>query len=257
MATATLKTVERNIRVIPEVYGGFSETLAGYVDSTNTSWPYMRYSSYDAVAQHLIELTATAFCSFMVRVHDPVKWAEYSVTATTIPISPFVFRYDDYGNVTKVSDPGDYAVIWQTAAAPEFYSGLEEKFYNYDNWREPFATIRKAMDTDQYGMLAATRVMTPSNETGNSVKIRKNYFSKDDPRTDFYYPVVRNSTEKNSPTVAYLYGIISWSKYFSNVLLKKDEGVYCVLQNTCNQTFSWLVSATGVKFLGEVSVVCF
>jgi hypothetical protein len=37
MAGATIKTVERNIRVVPQVYGAFASTLTGYVMSTNST----------------------------------------------------------------------------------------------------------------------------------------------------------------------------------------------------------------------------
>jgi hypothetical protein len=194
----------------------------------------------------------TAFSSIMVRVHDPIKWSNYSVAAAApIKINPNIFYTDDYDHVTIVTEPGDHSIFWQTTASPEFYMGIEEQFYNY-NYRQHFTGIKEAMDRNRYGMLSISRIQHATEADGKSVQIRRQYYPEDDPRTEFFYPVFE-SFKEGSPIVAHLYGVISWSKYFANVLLKKDQGIYCVLSNTCNSTYTWLVSAAGTKFLGEVS----
>jgi hypothetical protein len=54
--------------------------------------------------------------------------------------------------------------------------------------------------------------------------------------------------------VAYLQGLISWSKYFNNVLLKESENIFCVVSNSCGLVHTWSVNKTGASYVGVVSI---
>jgi hypothetical protein len=116
-----------------------------------------------------------------------------------------------------------------------------------------FPEIRATIDKKRYALIANSLLYAKTNGTNRDAEARRKYYPDDDPRTQFFFPIYKSMNKTHARFASHLFGVISWSKYFSNVLLKKEQGIYCVLTNTCNQTFSWLVSADGAKFLGLVS----
>jgi hypothetical protein len=70
-----------------------------------------------------------------------------------------------------------------------------------------------------------------------------------DPMSSVYIPVV-DSFEDDRKTVAVLLAVMNWVTYFENTLPTNSKPVAVVLENTCDEQFTYEISGEGVKYLG-------
>jgi hypothetical protein len=75
----------------------------------------------------------------------------------------------------------------------------------------------------------------------------------DDRRGSYLAPVF-DSFAEDASIVGYIQGIIAWSVYFKSVLLNKNEGIYCTVRNTCDESHTWFLDGSGSQYIGSVSI---
>lgn len=74
---------------------------------------------------------------------------------------------------------------------------------------------------------------------------------EDGPVSDFYYPVYDSFDPSSRKLVAVFDALVYWQVYFVNVLPVNADGVIVVLENTCNQTFTYAVDGPKAHYLGQ------
>ncbi|CAB9501057.1 Receptor-type guanylate cyclase gcy [Seminavis robusta] len=66
----------------------------------------------------------------------------------------------------------------------------------------------------------------------------------------YYYIPVYDTLDRNASLVGVLDAFIYWQTYFENVLPEQAQGVVAVLDNTCNQSFTFSIHGSDAKFVG-------
>jgi hypothetical protein len=257
MATATLESVKKNVLSLPDVFGLLSDTVTTYAIAMNQSWPYVTYPGWASVGSHVRGLTNTMVVSLLVNVNDPHKWVEYSQAHSNVDISPVIFQLEPDGDIVpKMDGKEELTVMWEMAFDPKYVTGHENRFYNHNflafsYFNQTVHSIQKR----RHGLIAPFMATAPTSDSkiANDMKsVSDTVAPPDNPRGAFITPVFEGEDEGGS-IVAYIEAIIDWSVFFDNVLLNDDEGIYCTVRNTCGQEHTWLVDASGAKYLGPVS----
>lgn len=70
------------------------------------------------------------------------------------------------------------------------------------------------------------------------------------PLSWFYTPVYETVQDPTSPLVAILQAFIYWQPYFEGLLPDKADGIIAILENNCDQSYSFGISGQTVEFLG-------
>ena len=73
---------------------------------------------------------------------------------------------------------------------------------------------------------------------------------EDGPVSDLYYPIYDSFNTTTRKLVAVFDTLVYWQVYFVNILPPNSDGVDVVLENTCNQTFSYTIDGPVARYLG-------
>jgi hypothetical protein len=254
MAAATLSTVQKNIRSLPVAYGGFANTITGYTLSTNTSWPYVYYPYMEDIGANVREITKVASSVIIPIVTDPMQWSAFVQANAPFPVSPVIFQIGLDGGMTAVTEPGQYFPVWQVDLDQQYSNGLEAMFINYDYGASGFVQSINFINATNQPLLSDFLPPLKVDDKTMAAAFQKlavKFMPQTDPRSAYVQPI-HASLEEGAPVVAYIQAIISWSKYFNNVLLKRSENIFCVVENNIGQVHTWTVNQTGSTYLGEV-----
>jgi hypothetical protein len=265
-----ISTVEESMETLSDAFTEMAKFVTVYAAGANMTWPYVHISAWDDLSVHVNSLTHTSSLIFLNRVKDPMAWTAYIQSVTPIPISPVVYQIIDRQIIPALT-PGDYAVVSDLFLNMTNSLSYESFFMNLDAFSDEFfykvamqadktrigivSDFVKAVEIDpKYFGNTGSRHLEKTKDLGDQVKSDKSnaIFSEEDVQSTYIHPVFE-SLGADAPVAGYLQGYISWKALFQTVLLK-DEGVYIVVENTCNQTRTWLASTSGVQYLGNVSI---
>jgi class 3 adenylate cyclase len=76
------------------------------------------------------------------------------------------------------------------------------------------------------------------------------YGAVSDLASGFYYPVL-NGIANNSTVVGCLGTLIDWLSYFADILPRSAVGFIGVIENSCNQSFTFRIDGSDVQFIGN------
>lgn len=69
----------------------------------------------------------------------------------------------------------------------------------------------------------------------------------ENPHSTLLQPVFEKLKESNSTLVGMVHGIIPWDRYFLRLLPEGVAGIFCVLENTCGEAFTYMLNGTRVR----------
>ncbi|CAB9507210.1 Receptor-type guanylate cyclase gcy [Seminavis robusta] len=73
----------------------------------------------------------------------------------------------------------------------------------------------------------------------------------DDPHGTAMFPVFDSLDVNTRKVVAVFYTFIYWRTYFDNLLPPGADGIFVILENTCNQTYTYQVNGVHSQFIGH------
>ena len=73
---------------------------------------------------------------------------------------------------------------------------------------------------------------------------------ENDPVADLYVPLFDDFSKADRRLVGVLTCVVYWRTYFVNIVAENAHGITVVLENTCNQIFSYQIDGSNVTFLG-------
>ena len=149
-----------------------------------------------------------------------------------VSITPFVFGIEDIRTRVEIAPDSVLAPIWQIAPVVEFYFYTNLNAFSYGFFERVYT-----------GMVQAkTAVLSEVNNLSNNLTLPP-------PESFVAAPVYQNNNE-DSELVAMLTASLPWHSYFEKVLPEGIDGIVLVVNNTCNQTFSYLIEGPEISYLG-------
>jgi len=82
-----------------------------------------------------------------------------------------------------------------------------------------------------------------------SITAQKEVEYEGDPMSNVYLPVF-NSFETERRTVAVLTALVNWGAYFENILPPNVQGIVVVLDNGCDEPYTYQINGEEVKRVG-------
>ncbi|CAB9522230.1 Receptor-type guanylate cyclase gcy [Seminavis robusta] len=172
-------------------------------------------------------------------VHDEtVRW---NVTG----ITPYIWEYqkDPYAPRQRVSESVMYAPIWQRAPPCDYATQVNLDLRTYP-----------AFTGFVDGMLAADHPVITT--VVDATYLETNYDFRFDPAEQeephsYMLEPVYDTLTTNRTAVAFLSAFLRWGTFFTDVLPSTEQGIFVVLESSCNQTFTYELFGHKPVYLGE------
>ncbi|CAB9497503.1 Receptor-type guanylate cyclase gcy [Seminavis robusta] len=264
------------------IVDNFAQELTSYEkDAPNVTWPFVTMPDFERRAGRTAAL-ADLFCILilpMVPAEQRVEWEHYAVAnqgwrgeglalQQGIPVEdvqvrqmePRMAKFLPDGTIAPEDRPGPYFPIWQTFPAvnleghtllnlyrwsPLYTSSIDSVLQNkrpvlpasYDYWGAPKDDIRRAV-FNLY-IVSYSRYSSQTYE--------------DDPIMSFFYPIFDrlDGEPQDREVKAVLLGVIYWRTYLNGILPPGANGIHVILENQCDQTYTYRVDGTESHFLGH------
>jgi hypothetical protein len=246
-----------------------SVSITSFALASESTFPFVTIPHYEQQSEHLLHLSGSLFLAYSPLVTETERpfWEQYSknnqgwmsqslssgsVTgldqiAPDDEITPFIWKFDnDDGNAASsekvpedLPEPPNryYAPYWQvTPARPEQI--------NFNSFRLPsFVSVFDAMNQSNVPTLSSALNL---NEVSPNVV--------EWPESVLAAPIFETLDPTNRKVVAVYSAVIPWHFYLENVLPDTVKGIYVVITNTCQQSFTYLVHGPIVTYVGPVDL---
>jgi class 3 adenylate cyclase len=173
-------------------------------------------------------------------------------------IPPFIFKVEEGGTAAAYeTGPGPYAPVWQLAPAiPAAF------FVNFNGLSHPSRKleINTVLRTEKRLVSAAADFSNDNDPNSAGRKAVLNLFLNrwksggndydEGPVSDIIIPVFTSFGE-NKTVGALLNSYIYWQVYLTDILTDEAEGIVCVLENSCSQSFTYRIDGKDATYIGQ------
>jgi hypothetical protein len=268
-----------------------STSVTSFALASNATWPFVIVPNFEAQVRHINELAGvnrTAF-AVVVEAKNRAMWEQKYVPQNYLiwleESRKINELFNPKSNATvpgqvgppegEVAEQGPSEVSYE--GMPDFSKGYSSQIFDYifNSEGQPRFVISKGIgpfltwwqtapidgsDVDE-GLVNADMNTDPTfnRDLIDRLSQRKaalggmtliGYGGVNDPTSGFYYPVLQDLRE-DSPLGGSLASLIYWLPFFSNILPQGAVGLIGVLENTCEQGFTFQLDGAAVKFKGE------
>jgi hypothetical protein len=271
-ANQIIAVSQMNAIQIFAIYTSMSLQMTAYTMGTGARWPNVIFPEFDRMIEQARNLTGAAFVGFcpLVKHEDRQDYEDFSYNNQAwvqaalersnisadqgwynISTPPFIVRQDMTTGASFRETKHDlYAPVIQI-------SPLDTQGYllNYNGFDYPF--FRRVFD----GMVEAKRaVLSEVNNMEAFVlpeEITDDVLAADTKaHPEIYWPVsfmaspVYNELGDDAELAGVIVAGMRWHSYFQNVIPEGINGIIVVVQNTCDQKFSYRIDGPEVTYLG-------
>jgi hypothetical protein len=256
-----------------------SNSISGAAIAANSTFPFVTVPTFEILGEsvrHQAGAEAVVFTP-KVKLGEVTRWEEYAIAnegwyeeskklaisssegtrlqsdfAPGTP-SPFIYEsiVDENGNpsvMPAVNDPPFYP-IWQQSPPP-FSPALIKLILP--------RVLFKAVGVAREGILDASFFSDPTglNALASKEEDHKAFhtlvssdteYVYDRPHVFLYEPVFGEIYDSTSEIVGYINALITWDRYFTNLLPEGVKGITCVVSNTCGQSFTYYLDGKRVS----------
>jgi class 3 adenylate cyclase len=172
-----------------------------------------------------------------------------------LSIPPFIHRADGL-DPTPEDGPGPFLPQWQMYPAVEVPELVNLNILSHIGYRDASAALLRT-ESAVYGRsfdFTDTGDLFASRRRGAFELFLQKWDGEeeyaDDPVADLYWPIFDAFDASTRKLVGLLSGGVYWRLYFENILSEKIV-LDVVLENTCEQTYSYRVDGPNVQYLGK------
>jgi class 3 adenylate cyclase len=274
-----------------EAINSFANQITSYAIAQNSEWPNVALPDFERRAKFILELSDVLSLIFLPIVTKDAResWETFSVenqgwiregldaqgipeddydresidvveetwgTSPNLTIPTEIFKVAGTG-IADENGPGPYMPWWQFAPALPLPT-----LVNYNTMSHPTRQTQLEAITATKQRLC-TKAWDYSDDNAETVgkKPVLNLFlqhgganSPGDyqagPVSDLYMPIFDNYSE-DKQLVGTLAAYIYWQVYFEDILPPNEKGVLVVLENSCDQQYSYVVNGHDVEYIGQ------
>jgi len=253
-----------------------------YAHQSNSSFPFVTMPLFEVNARHARMESGVEAVGVLPYVSQEQQkaWEKYSVQNQwwieesrgldlgdevekpgyiKAPIFPFMYELDANGVPMPTTGRERYTPIWQFSPAP-----IQPFMTNFDpSSRVDFSSqmltaISQFRDVvfskidDQVDLLANTGLLKEHLAYhGQFVEVDENTDAYKHPHSTVAVPIWKElNNAKESDMVGVLLAVLPFDIYLGDLLPEDVRGIDVILENTCNQTFSYTVNGNRGKYLG-------
>ena len=203
------------------------------------AWPYVTLpiDEFAAHAGHETSFSRNHLVYTSPIIHDVSAWNVFNAAVSSgskVPYKPYIFTNGKDGEV-PANGTGPYIPIHQIYTENVSPVSSNNSINNYDTFSEPgLATAFAVVSAVRHSAL--TRLLP-------LMFIRESYpeiFDGSEPLSMFVEPIFSNFQD-TSEIVGYVQSLFDWKFFFSN-LISDDVSIICVVENTCGDNFTYIIS---------------
>jgi hypothetical protein len=268
-----------------------SDSITSYVHDSNSTWPFVTVSDFEVRSIQAREASFTELVGFVPLIataNRMTQWEAYAqenldlwlvesrlTTAKTNyeePRDGTAITNGHGSNVTarmlleedqNQTTNGPFAPIWQISPPPvsERVAASDGGLVGYDLLTHP------TMERLLFAMWESERiVLSPITDvaflidwepTRQVVNLTLDVDTRL-PRSVIFQPIYTQHNFHNdnpgldTPKLQGIYfGVLSWQSYFEGLVPEGVNGIYCVIRNDCEQSFTFLINGREAVYLGE------
>jgi hypothetical protein len=265
-----------------------SNSITAEAKASGTVFPFVTVPTFETLgdaARRLSGIEVLAFTPIVTLAQVPF-WLDYAFveqgwieTSREVAISSDegTVEATDYlpGNITPIiydvgpegvgpsQGEGPFLPFWQTSPPP-FSPGL----INYNvldrPWMNPLfdgmKIIRKTIfsGVEDFSGLSETAFKPEDHEAYHTSLVDwvKDGSSStyDHPHSLIMQPVFKTLNDESSELVGFVNGVVPWDRYLIDLLPEGVKGITCVLKNSCEQSFIYVLNANQVSELHALDV---
>lgn len=247
-----------------------SHAVTAASESAQSSWPAFHVPYFELYAQDMKELTKAEYVGVNNVVYPATEgeFLQYSKANYQQWIEEAHLL--SYGNLDKLdNDTSVYRdYIYKKKEGGGFEPDIPREIYFARTTQSPPPRTFGPLTNFNIGSLGANEAiqisaMAMKNEP--LVSVVKPFqalppdehqgFHTDDaadnPHSFVYYPVRKHVNDEESEVVATVNAAIAWDASMRDLLPSNVYGIICVIQNSCQQTYSYRIAGTEAFYLGE------
>lgn len=208
-------------------------------------WPSFEFESYQRMQQD-------------ERLGLPKRNETFDIAMLQMqPANPRIVVFTPYGTVENATDgTGPYLPLWHSSPSGPYSAIINNNGFGTQSAPDFYATITTGKATLGSG---ANLNKESLGGTGAFVQVmysigQYRYSVSDylgDPWTGLAYPVFDTFDPVSRRTVGVISADVYWRRMFSDLLAPDEIGVYCVLQNTFNQTMTFRLDGPTATYVGQ------
>jgi hypothetical protein len=271
-----------------EATQGLSELFTSESIKTKSTWPFMTLPSMGIYVNHTRTHSGSesvVVCPF-VQAQDLAAWANYSVyhqgwmveDSMNMPgndaalglITPMVYDVTMVNGMpspqpTDGSGPYPAAPVWQMSPIPAQTAIINFNTMSMPDMQQNYKDIMDTRDvvisSVDEGFIMAQDAPKESDATSDSSHAHKNGIAevseaaqkagRNLPLSRMIYPIFESLHQEDSTIVGMIINVLPWDKYLENILPEGVVGVTCVLHNTCDQSYTFLLNGPNVTYQGK------
>eukprot|EP00934_Nitzschia_sp_Nitz4_P009072 Nitzschia sp. Nitz4//scaffold264_size26629//297//2744//NITZ4_008230-RA/size26629-augustus-gene-0.4-mRNA-1//-1//CDS//3329544785//9062//frame0 len=269
----------------------FAAQISSYARATNSSWPNVALPDYELRGRYIMGLsdmiglalfpvvtkeTRESYERFTVENQGWIReglqlqdileddWDNESMDnveaglshSTNLSIPDKILALDGTELIEETGD-GPYVPFWQMCPAVPTTSIINYNTLTHPTRRAPVqAAIEhgKTMIGDSWDYRDSENLGTQGRRAMLNLWILHSGYNVstylDGPVSDLYIPI-HDTHDENASLVALLSSTIYWQVFFEDILSDNDKGVSVILENTCDQSYTFHIHGSQVAYMGE------
>ena len=280
-------STEFNIRGVTDSTNGLAQVLTSEAIRTNSTWPFMTLSSFEVFVRNTRAQAATELVVVapFVAANQIEEWNDYSnknqdwidesfeeyksdrLDLNPIPSSVYRFGRFKGRTVLKPEDGfGGFPVapFWQMSRPPFDTSIINFNALSEETNQEAYNIMVSSRNwvlglAGPNQLIDYTISQEAHDELHSATEITKNStgFANNHPHTSLFYPIFRDKdpshptgNDISSPIVAMVINVLPWDNYLKRLLPEGVNGIYCILQNSAGQSFTYELRGSDALYLG-------
>jgi hypothetical protein len=255
-----------------------SSSISGVALAENSTFPFVTVPTFEILGESVRQQSGAEVVVFTPKVElgEVTQWQEYAIAnegwyeeSKKLAISfsegslvqsdfasgsmlPFIYNtiVDENGN----SSPGSpvnppFYPIWQHSPPP-FSPALIKVSLPGAQFEGAGAAREGILDSSFFSDptgLSALASKAEDHRAHHSMVSSDSESAYDRPHVFLYQPIFREIYNSSSEIVGYVSALITWDRYFSNLLPEGRKGITCVVSNTCGQSFTYYLDGNRVS----------
>ena len=242
-------------------YGQVESTISTITSlslANATVWPFFTVPNFEIHIKKLLTLTGSNFAVFSPIITNDTKdlWEQYSLgnqgwIQESLNFSGFAIEgliippiaahlFPELGTTPNAEMENHYLPVWQTFPPPKdppsiinFNLLSDERFHRIFDYVE--ATKRTVL-SEVLDVTALFGAASP-NSSGH-------------PHSLLVMPILSSFDDRTSKLVGIFTTVIPWDIYFQNIIHKGADGIICVVQDSCGDSFTYRINGPEAHHVG-------
>lgn len=244
---------QQKSQTIFSIINSLAITLSTYAKNTDsTTWPFETVPNFEEFVSQYRDVSQSHFIATIPFLNDDEKtqWEEYSVTEqgwitksyqtigldfAPLPIPTFIYNIEDEHATEALEGP--FKPLWQSSPPPKTTGVV-----NYNVASNPFfAKALQVLSTSREALLTPimnSSVFIDTNDANAQVSF-------------LVQPILEDASDAaSSAIVGSIIASLNWNTFFTALVGSDNDGMVCVLQNSCGDSLTWMLHGDVARFLG-------